>query len=360
MTTHAPFVREAENPLVTPEMVTPWQQGFQVVCAFNAGVARFGEETLLLLRVAEKPPQVSEDTVSVPLLTQKDGRWQVEVRTLSRSDSRYDFSDPRKILSRETGAYVCLTSISHLRLARSRDGVHFTVDDRPFLRPDGPMEAFGAEDARIVRIGDSWYINYTAVSPHGITTALAETRDFAGVTRHGLIFQTEARDVCIFPEKIRGKYWALTRPVPRQIGEAKIWLAASPDLLHWGEFQPLALPRFGWDAARNGGGAVPIRTDRGWLVLYHGADRISNRYSMGAALLDADDPSKVLAISPEPVLRAEADYETRGFYPNVVFSCGAVLEGDEVRMYYGAADRVMALARARLADLWRVMEPVSD
>ncbi len=88
MTTHAPFVREAENPLVTPEMVTPWQQGFQVVCAFNAGVARFGEETLLLLRVAEKPPQVSEDTVSVPLLTRKDGRWQVEVRTLSRSDSR--------------------------------------------------------------------------------------------------------------------------------------------------------------------------------------------------------------------------------------------------------------------------------
>ncbi len=351
------FIRAKENPLVTPDQVKPWQKGFQVVCTFNAGVAQYGGEVLLLLRVAEKPPQASAGFVNVPELIQENGEWRVAVRTLSLNDPRYDFSDPRKILDREKENYVFLTSISHLRLARSRDGVHFSVEDRPFIMPDSAMEAFGAEDARITQINDTYFINYTAVSSHGITTALAETKDFVRAQKHGLIFQTEARDVCIFPQKIQGKYWALTRPVPKQIGEAKIWVCASPDMLHWGEFQPLPLPRFSWDGARNGGGAVPIRTEKGWLVLYHGADRASNRYSMGAALLAGDDPACVLAVSPEPVLFAEAEYETKGFYPNVVFSCGALVKNDEVQMYYGAADRVMGLARAKVADIFSALRP---
>jgi len=352
------FTRARENPLVTPDMITPWQKGFLPVCAFNAGVARHDGETLLLLRVAEKPPKAPEGSVNVPRLMEENGAWRVAVRTLSLDDPRYDFSDPRKILDREKGNYVYLTSISHLRLARSRDGVHFTVDARPLIVPDCAMEAFGAEDARITRLGDTFFINYTAVSPHGITTALAETKDFVSIKKQGLIFQTEARDVCIFPGKIQGKYWALTRPVPRQIGEAKIWLAASPDLKHWGEFRPLDLPRFSWDGARNGGGAPPILTEKGWLVLYHGADRASNRYSMGAALLAMEDPARVLAVSPEPVLYAETDYETQGFYPNVVFSCGAFLQDGEVHMYYGAADRVMGLAKARLDELLSALRPL--
>ena len=346
-----PFVREAENPLITPEMIRPSLPGFRVVCAFNAGAARYGDEVLLLLRVAEKPPEAEKGFLAVPVLTERDGAWRVETRSLSLEDPRYDFSDPRKVLDREAGNYVFLTSVSHLRLARSRDGIHFTVEDRPLIHPDCEMEAFGTEDARITRIGDTWYINYTAVSPHGITTALAETQDFVHIRKRGVIFVTENRDVCIFPEKIRGKYYALVRPVPRQIGAAKIWIAASEDLLHWGEFAPLALPRFSWDAARNGGGAPPLKTEKGWLVLYHGADRASNRYSMGAALLSPDDPGKVLAVSEKPVLYAEEPYETTGFYPNVVFSCGAFMENDTVHMYYGAADRVTGLARARLGEL---------
>lgn len=349
------FVREAANPLVTPDMVKPSLPGFRVVCTFNAGVAQHAGETLLLLRVAEKPPQAPAGFVNVPVLENRDGAFRVAVHTLSLDDPRYDFSDPRKILDREAGNYVFLTSISHLRLARSRDGVHFTVDEAPFIRPDCELEGFGCEDARITKIGDTYYINYTAVSIHGITTALATTKDFVRAEKHGTIFVTENRDVCIFPEKIGGKYWALVRPVPRQIGQAKMWMSASEDLLHWGEFTPLATPRFSWDAARNGGGAVPIRTDKGWLVLYHGADRESNRYSMGAALLALDDPRRVLAVSREPVLYASEPYEREGFYPNVVFSCGALLMDGVVHMYYGAADRVMGLARAKLTDLWTAM-----
>ena len=353
-----PFIREAANPLVTPEMVKPSLPDYRVVCTFNAGVAQHGGETLLLLRVAEKPPQDPDGYVNVPVLVKKDDAYQVEVNTLALDDPRYDFSDPRKIMDREAGNYVYLTSISHLRLARSLDGVHFTVDEAPFIRPDCELEGFGCEDARITQISDTYYINYTAVSIHGITTALATTKDFVQVEKHGSIFVTENRDVCIFPEKIGGKYYALVRPVPRQIGQAKMWMSASEDLLHWGEFTPLDMPRFPWDAARNGGGAVPIRTEEGWLVLYHGADRESNRYSMGAMLLALDDPRKVLAISREPVLYATEPYETTGFYPNVVFSCGAFLQDGVVHMYYGGADRVMALARAELKQLLAEMEKI--
>lgn len=351
-----PFVREQANPLVTPEMIKPSLEGFSVVCAFNAGVARCNGETLLLMRVAEKPPIAPEGFLNVPVLAQQeDGQWKVEIKTLDLNDPNYDFSDPRKIFDKRVQSYVFLTSISHLRLARSLDGVHFTVDDEPFIRPDCELEGFGTEDARITQIGKTYYINYTAVSSNGITTALAETEDFVHVRKKGIIFVTENRDVCIFPEKIGGKYLALTRPVPRQIGQAQIWTSASPDLYHWGDHKLLHLPRFDWDAARIGGGAPPIRTEKGWLVLYHGADRISNRYSMGAALLDLDNPERIIAVSSEPVLMAEEEYECKGFYPNVVFSCGAFVEDQTVWMYYGAADRVMGLARAKLDDLWKAL-----
>ena len=349
------MIRCPENPLMTPERVQPWLPGFSVECTFNAGVAEYAGEILLLMRVAEKPPRAPEGYLNVPVLRNHGGTWQVDVLTLSRSDPRYDFSDPRKILDRQIGNYVYLTSISHLRLARSTDGIHFTADPAPFIWPDCALEGFGTEDARIVRIDGTYWINYTAVSAHGITTALATTRDFVRVEKHGVAFVTENRDVTIFPEKINGKYYALVRPVPRQIGGARIWVAESPDLLHWGNFTPLPLPVFPWSEARTGGGAVPIRISEGWLILYHGADRISNRYSMGAALLDAGDPRKVLAAAREPILRAEKDYETSGFYPNVVFSCGALREGEMIRMYYGAADRTIGLASANIRDLLAMM-----
>lgn len=352
-----PFVREENNPLVTPEMVKPSREGFTVVCTFNAGVAEYGDEILLLMRVAEKPVAAKEGFLAVPVLKeQEDGSFDVNVEVLDCKDSRYDFSDPRKVYDRKKETFVYLTSISHLRLARSKDGVHFTVDEKPFIRPDRELEGFGTEDARITKIGAAYYINYTAVSCNGITTALAVTEDFIEVEKKGLIFVTENRDITIFPEQIQGKYYALTRPVPRQIGTAQMWVAASPDLIYWGEHELLKLPRYEWDGARNGGGAVPIKTEKGWLVLYHGADKVSNRYCMNAALLDLENPSRVIAVSKRPVLEPEESYEVEGFYPNVVFSCGAFLRDGMVWMYYGAADRVMALARARLSGILECLE----
>jgi predicted GH43/DUF377 family glycosyl hydrolase len=122
-------------------------------------------------------------------------------------------------------------------------------------------------------------------------------------------------------------------------------------LLHWGNHQfLLGLREDKWDSGRIGGGAVPIKTDRGWLELYHGASE-DDRYCMGAVLLDLQDPTKVIARSDTPILEPEEDYETDGFFGNVVFSCGVIVEGDIVKMYYGAADTSMACAELRLSEI---------
>ncbi|GGH86343.1 putative GH43/DUF377 family glycosyl hydrolase [Pullulanibacillus pueri] len=177
------------------------------------------------------------------------------------------------------------------------------------------------------------------------------TKDFKTVERKGMIFAPENKDVLIFPEKINGKYYALHRPVPKSVGGPEVWIAESTNLVHWGNHKHLlGLRESMWDNGRIGGGAVPIKTDKGWLELYHGADK-DHRYCMGAVLLDLNDPTKVIARSNQPILEPEADYEVEGFFGNVVFSCGALLEGDKVKIYYGVADTSMAGAELSLQDI---------
>jgi predicted GH43/DUF377 family glycosyl hydrolase len=224
-------------------------------------------------------------------------------------------------------------------IARSTDGVHFRIEDQPALWPETATEAFGLEDPRITELDGEYWITYKAVSSHGITTALARTRDFTNFERCGVIFCPENLDVVIYPQKFGGRYVAWTRPVGRHIGLPTIWLARSPDMRHWGAHEPVLAPRRGmWDGARVGASCVPFMTDKGWLEIYHGADA-SHRYCVGAALVAADDPGKVLARSAEPIMQPEADYEVNGFFGRVVFPCGAdVREDGTVYVYYGAAD----------------------
>ncbi len=327
-----------------------------MIGAFNAGIAEHDGEVLMLLRVAERPVAADPDEVAVPVYD--PALRDLVVHTLRRSDARYDFSDPRAVAWAGSHKFAYLTSISYLRLARSRDGVHFTVDETPFLYPETALETYGVEDPRITKMEDTYYITYTAVSPAGVGVGLASTRDFRTVRRHGVILPPENKDVVLFPERIGGKYYMLHRPVPTSNGAPEVWLAESPDLVHWGNHRHLLGLRPGrWDSARIGAGAVPIRTPHGWLELYHGADS-KHRYCMGAALLALDDPSRVIARSAQPILEPEADYEIHGFFGNVVFSCGALLQGDVVRMYYGVSDTSMACADIPLADILNTLEPV--
>ena len=251
--------------------------------------------------------------------------------------------------------------MSHLRVARSRDGVRFEVEASPALAPDRALEEYGVEDPRVTLIDGHWSVTYVSVSRWGITTSLASTRDFRTFERHGVIFLPDHKDVVLFPERVGGKHWALTRPMPQSFGRVLgIWIASGDDLKEWGGHRPLCLPRRGmWDERRTGASAVPFRVPEGWLELYHGVDHDSH-YAMGALLLDGDDPTRVLARSPRPILSPEEDYERNGLYNDTVFSCGHVdLGNGRIRMYYGAADSVLAAADFDVREIVASLEPWS-
>ena len=336
--------RFAGNPILMPSQVQPSRPDFEVVGVFNPGAIRVGDETVLLLRVAEAPLSVAPHQVASPVYDAESNSLQI--RTWNRDTPGLDLSDSRLIT---LGGDTFLTSISHFRRARSRDGLNFDVDTAPLFSAQHALEAFGVEDPRITRIDDTFWVNYTAVSSSGIATGLASSRDLLNFERHGIIFSPPNRDVTIFPEKIGGRYWALHRPMPEDIGRPAIWSASSPDLFAWGEHRLVASARAGmWDDLKVGGGAVPFRVQvhgkSAWLAVYHGVTASPLTYSLGALLLDGDDPSRVLGRSRVPILFPEAPYELKGFFANVTFTCGLVAEGDQVRVYYGASDGVTCVA----------------
>lgn len=338
------FSRHQLNPLITPQKVKPSRPGFEIIGTFNAGVTQFKGEVLLLVRVAERPINPNAEVIICPYF---DANGELVLREIQRNDPNYDTTDPRKVEHHQTGE-ILLTSVSHLRLARSRDGVNFEIAETPWLVSSVPEEAFGIEDARITQIDDTFYVNYTAVSSMGIATGLLSTQDFVTLERQGIIFPPDNRDVTIFPVKIGGQYSCYHRPMPGMFGSYNIWAASSPDLIHWGKHQKvLTTSQDGWESGRVGGGAPPVRTERGWLSIYHAADR-QDRYCLGAFLTSHDDPATVIARSRKPVFSPEASYEIDGFFSNVVFTCGAIIQGDQLHVYYGAADETIALASAPL------------
>lgn len=341
--------RYSKNPIIKPCDVKPSRDDFEVIGAFNAGVTEFNGETILILRVAERPINNDTSCIKVPFL---DENLKLKIKTIDLSDPDYDFSDSRSI-KRKGSIYdfEYLTSMSHLRLARSKDGLNFKIDEKPFIFPDNRYETFGIEDPRVTKIGDSYYINYSAVSKYGIVVMLSKTNDFKSHKKLGAIFTTENKDVAIFPEKINGKYYALNRPVSTSIGKPEIWISQSSNLVEWGNHKVLATPRDGkWDCSKIGAGAPPIKIKEGWLEFYHGVDS-NERYAMGALLLDMNDPSKVIARSKDPIIEPTEGYEVDGFFGNVIFACGTINNDDIIKMYYGVSDNSIAYAEFKLSDV---------
>ncbi|UCE49212.1 MAG: glycoside hydrolase family 130 protein, partial [Phycisphaerales bacterium] len=306
-----------QNPIIAPRDVKPSREDFEIIGVLNAGVTRLDDEIILLVRVAERPINKNPDVVLTAVYDMD--KEQLEIKGFPRSDPDTDFSDPRLIIK---GGQTFLTSLSHLRAARSTDGISFKIDDRPAISAENEYETFGVEDPRITLVDGTYYVHYVAVSPFGVVTCLASTVDFSDFKRRGVIFSPENKDVAIFADKVSGKFYALHRPVSPLFRRQDIWLADSADLLTWGNHRRLFGPSPGcWDEAKVGAGAVPFRIEQGWLEVYHGVDR-NNRYCLGAALLDGTEPWKVLARSEEPIFEPEANYECEGFFGNVVFSCG--------------------------------------
>ena len=324
-----------QNPLIRPRDLKPSSAAMTIECLLNPGVFRFQNKIWLLLRVAERPAQ-TEGQVSFPIYNDKGA---IEILRFDKTDRNLDFTDPR-IIRYKSKDY--LTTLSHLRLVCSDDGKSFQEhpDYMPIFGKDA-LEAYGIEDCRVTEIAGIYYLTYTMVSHLGVGVGLIQTRDWKNFDRKGMIFPPHNKDCAIFNEKIDGKYYALHRPSSPQLGGNYIWLAESPDLLHWGNHKCIAATRPGmWDGTRVGAGAAPIKTSKGWLEIYHGANA-DHRYCLGALLLDLHDPSKVLARSEHPIMEPTADYELTGFFGNVVFTNGHLVEGDTIRMYYGASDEVI-------------------
>lgn len=333
------------NPILSPKDFKAGIEGMEIVCLLNPGVFKYNNKIWLLLRVAERPKQM-EDKISFPVLNSND---LIEIVSFDANDPRLNASDPR-VIAYDGKHY--LTTLSYLRLVSSGDGVKFSEPEGYLpLFGKGDQEAFGIEDCRVSLIEGKYCLTYTKVSDSGVGVGLITTSDWKTFERKGMIFPPHNKDCAIFEEKINGKYYALHRPSSPELGGNYMWLAESPDLVHWGNHQCLAKTRPGyWDSARIGAGAAPIKTPHGWLEIYHGADE-SHRYCLGALLLDLNNPSKVIARSKEPIMEPIMDYEKTGFFGNVVFTNGHIVEDDIITMYYGASDEVICGAELSIKQI---------
>ena len=287
-----------------------------------------------------------------PILTKDDIPYQVETvhnAGVTKFEDRYIMLFRSHL---DTGRCI-------IGLAESEDGFHFEARPEPFMTPSTKpvfceYEEFGIEDPRITYLEDAYYITYSAYSAHGVRVGLAKTTDFQSVKRIAFITQADYRNTVLFPAKIDGRYVKLDRP-HSDISPWSIWISFSPDLRHWGDSKLVMKPvPYHWDEMKIGPGAPPIRTEQGWLSIYHGVfpTMDGHVYRLGAALHDLENPAEILGVGDRWILQPEDPWEVTGYVHNVVFTCGAVPEEDgTLKLYWGGADKVMCAGTAVIDEL---------
>ena len=247
-----------------------------------------------------------------------------------------------------------LNGRSILGLARSSDGYKFKVDPKPFMTPSDEYDEYGVEDPRITYIDGIYLITYSAYSRYGVRVGLARTEDFSQVERVAYITQPDMRNVVIFPEKFGEYYVRLDRP-HTELTRWSMWISYSKDLINWGRSKVVMRAQFyRWDSMKLGPGAPPVKTEKGWLNIYHGVfeTMAGAVYRLGVALHDLKDPAKIIGVGDNWILEPEDPWERVGYVPNVVFSCAAVPEEDgTLKIYWGGADTVMCVGTANIHEL---------
>lgn len=259
-------------------------------------------------------------------------------------------------------------------VSRSRDGIHFVPDDEPVrfvcsaedqeeydevvLNYPGPQ--IGSwYDPRINPVDGEYYITYCVGGDFNCRIALGKTADFKTIEHVSFPMHIQNRNAVMFPEKINGEYWMLHRPQSGSDRSGSIWIASSPDLKYWGNCRIVARQEQYWENIKIGPAAPPIRTDAGWLIVYHGVFPNCNgvNYGGGVMLLDLEKPWKVIGRCKDPILVVKEPYEMIGQVPNVIFPGALIPEEDgSAKLYYGGADYVQCVAETDINKLIEICQ----
>ena len=341
--------------LLTPSDVSSTDERLEVIGVFNpAAISVSDDEIFLLARVVQAVRQTEPDVLQLP-------RWvdgQIEIDSFAISSFAY--LDPRVIQLHQSGLRR-LAFTSHFQTFKIENidlpASEWSIKPDIKILPDGELEAYGIEDPRITKLGDEFYTTYVAVSEHGVSTCILSSKELQNFERLGIAFVPENKDVVIFPEKINNNFYALHRPTPAQpFAPPSIWISSSPDLIHWGCHKPFLQGSAAWENGRIGGGAVPLRVGKYWLIVYHGSRKSSaagkvGRYVATVALAAAEGEPRLLSLSNQPLFEPDQSWETDGFVSEVVFPTAIVQVGDLLNIFYGAADTSIGVIQMAVKDI---------
>jgi predicted GH43/DUF377 family glycosyl hydrolase len=265
---------------------------------------------------------------------------------------------------KHNGEYIILSDVTmlddihRLWVLRSRDGYNFIPDPGPARWPEADPEHSETctYDPRITKMGDEYIILYASdLSQNDVRIGIVKTKDFNTFERISVASELGNRNGALFPEKIDDLYLRFDRPFGNELNPCFMWVSYSPDLVFWGKSKPVTYKGKPFhDGHKMGAGAVPIKTDKGWLEIYHTVSTTCNGfiYRLKAMLLEPQDPSKIIGYTRNFILWPEHDYEMKGRVMNVVFTCNAIAEEDgTMKIYYGAADTNIGLATGRIDEL---------
>jgi len=356
-------MRIIDKLLLTPNDLKPSFPNWIVKGVLNPGAIRLpSNKIMLFVRVAEQYHLNKGKLLHCPVITAEKG-YKTKTENIRRKDIA---RKENNVVFLKNGS-CRLTTFSHFRkIILNENGFDIEhIGENPVFTGTATEGQYGVEDSRITKTKDKYLLTYVSVSLNeGVSTSLAVSEDLVRWKRKGIIFREQNKDVVIFPEKIKGKYIALHRPEGFfKFSKPSIWISYSSDLAYWGREKSIMQPRpNSWEQDRIGSGAPPIKTEEGWLEIYHGVEQIEGKktYSAGAALLDLKNPEKILARSPKdkPLFAPTEKHEKKGFVSNVVFPTGAVMDLNkkDLLVYLGGADSVISVKKINLKDIFNHVE----
>ncbi len=376
-----------EKVLIRPEDVQPMSKKFKVLGALNPSAVRLENgEILMYVRVIEKLIKDEGKNHYYSPRFAGENKLRVVIDKYSKKDVQ-DKSDLTMEFKGGTKRLTYLSSLRRVYLDKTGFKVK-KIERRPSffgLSWDGEL---GIEDSRLTRIGDLYVMTYVALSRQGnISTSYAISNNCLNWFRRGIIFNEQNKDVVLFPERVKGRYVAFERPEGTfQFSMPHMWISFSKDLELWGDGKPIKISKKGeWDAGRVGAGPPPIKTDEGWLLIYHGVkedvkkviveerkffslikekheeEEINVSYLVGAALFDLENPTKLIAKTKKPLIVPRKKYEVGTFEDKkVIFPTGAVFDKNKkyLLLFNGAGDRVTTVKKVLFEDIMKELEMI--